>query len=330
MQSDDVLVMLDSSSHIDHWKALDRIKQDGARLVFIVYDLIPYQYPQYCVEAHTYGFNRWISRVLDESDAVIAISHSIALEIEKSMPALRQKKSAPPVISHFLLGSDLDGEQAVGAVDSVPAKIKALFDTGVPTYIFVSTVEPRKNHAYALDAFERLWQENVRANFVIVGRLGWKFETFAGRVQGHAEFGRQLHMFNHVDDDALAFFYKNANALIFTSCVEGFGLPVVEGLQKGLPVFASDIPVFREIGVEGVEFVDIADPASLADKLARHIEAGAPRLCTPVRWLTWQESSDQLFARIDRSLMGTGSSACAAGQPFAPANLSEDSVAVAA
>jgi hypothetical protein len=67
-------------------------------------------------------------------------------------------------------------------------------------------------------------------------------------------------------------------------------------------VFASDISVFREIGKEGVTFVDLHEPASLADAIADHLSAGAPRLAKPVDWHSWQDSTQEFWRRLENCL----------------------------
>lgn len=79
-------------------------------------------------------------------------------------------------------------------------------------------------------------------------------------------------------------------------------MPIVEGLKRGLPVFASDIAVFREIGREDVTFVDLNAPVTLADALAEHVAHGAHRVAAPIAWLTWRANVLQLRARIEECL----------------------------
>jgi len=296
----DVLVLLDSSWHLDIWKAVDDCKAKGALVVVVIYDLIPYAYPQFCVSNLVQSFNRWVRQAVTRIDAVVAISETIAQDFKQALPKIVGAQQALPPISHFWLGSELDGEQATNK--ALPAEVLHVCSMVTPTYVYVSTIEPRKNHRYALDAFEVLWKRGVQANFVIVGRVGWKCEDFINEVHRHPQFGKQLFMFNHADDNALARIYDSVNGLVFTSITEGFGLPIVEGLQRGLPVFASDIPVFREIGKNGVRFVDLGNPASLADAIAAHVSAGAQRLQEPISWLSWQDSTAMLFSRIDACL----------------------------
>ena len=296
----DVLILLDSSWNYNLWRAVDECRRRGASVVIVMYDLIPATHPQVCVPPLVAAFHHWLKQAAPRTDAAIAISQTVANEFAHEFPKITGRQLPASHISYFWLGSELDGESGAGR--PVPPAIADLCTSGRPTYLYVSTIEPRKNHDYALDAFDLLWQQGIDANFLIVGRYGWKCEDFVQRVQRHPQYGRMLHMLNGVGDSDLAWLYAHAQGLVFTSIAEGFGLPIVEGLQRGLPVFASDIPVFREVGREGVLFVDLDKPQSLADALASHVRQGAPRLAEPVAWLSWEQSTRQFFERINSCL----------------------------
>jgi alpha-1,2-rhamnosyltransferase len=104
-------------------------------------------------------------------------------------------------------------------------------------------------------------------------------------------------MFNQINDNSLEFAYANARALVFPSYVEGFGLPLVEAMQRGLPAMASDIPVFREIGGEFMAYFDLADPQTLADRVTQFESSNefpASRSVADWQWIGWREASQQL------------------------------------
>ena len=89
----------------------------------------------------------------------------------------------------------------------------------------------------------------------------------------------------------------NARALVFPSYVEGFGLPLVEAMQRGLPAMASDIPVFREIGGEFMAYFNLDDPQTLADRVTQFEssdEFPASRSVADWQWIGWREASQQL------------------------------------
>lgn len=87
--------------------------------------------------------------------------------------------------------------------------------------------------------------------------------------------------------------------------MEGFGLPLVEAMQRGLPAMGSDIAVFREIGGEFMAYFDLAKPQSLADLVIGFESSGqfpAARDVAHWRWIGWREASAQLASRTLRNL----------------------------
>ena len=71
----------------------------------------------------------------------------------------------------------------------------------------------------------------------------------------------------YVEQEHMEILYKSCEAVLATSVYEGFGFPVLEGMQSGKVVFASDIPSFREVGGESVTYIDMDD----MDKALRDI-----------------------------------------------------------
>lgn len=165
----------------------------------------------------------------------------------------------------------------------------------------VSTIEPRKNHSYLLDAFELLWAQQSPVRLCIIGRVGWKCDDLIKRIEGHPEFGRRLFMFNQLDDAGLEYAYARAKALVSCSHDEGFGLPLVEAMQRGLPVMGSDIPVFHEVGGEYMAYFDLQAPQSLADVVTRFEESGefpAVGQLSDWQWTGWAGACRQLVGGI--------------------------------
>jgi glycosyltransferase involved in cell wall biosynthesis len=100
--------------------------------------------------------------------------------------------------------------------------------------------------------FDELLARGLDFQWHVVGAPGWLAEHTARRIRDHPAYGERLHWWTHLRDEELAFAYRNAAALVAVSRAEGFGLPLVEARFLALPVFASDIPVFREVlGAEG-------------------------------------------------------------------------------
>jgi alpha-1,2-rhamnosyltransferase len=106
-------------------------------------------------------------------------------------------------------------------------------------------------------------------------------------------------MFNGINDKSLEYAYSNARALVFPSYAEGFGLPLVEAMQRGLPAMASDIPVFREIGGDFMAYFDLNDPQTLAEHIRTFETMGQFPAARPVsewQWVDWNGAARQLIS----------------------------------
>jgi glycosyltransferase involved in cell wall biosynthesis len=161
--------------------------------------------------------------------------------------------------------------------------------------VLVGTVEPRKGHAQALAAFERLWAAGSDAQLLILGRAGWGVDALVGRLREHPQRGRLLHWIEQAADAELAAAYRSASALLAPSLDEGFGLPLAEAAGFGLPVLARDLPVFREVAGDRASYFSGSDPEALAkaveDWIARHRAGGVP---VPLSAPTWRDSADSV------------------------------------
>lgn len=303
VQPGDQLLLLDSSWHADFFPVAERLKAQGVGLVSVIYDLIPCTHPQFCDAGLVTVFDRWFDWIAEKADGFICISTTIRDQVRAEIVRRRGEGAARQLwFEHFYLGSELD---LVYDHSELDGELTRMFDAGDPVYLMVSTIEPRKNHAYLLDAFERLWAQGSRARLCIIGRIGWKCDALVERIQNHPQLNQRLFMFNKLNDRGLEYAYAHARALVFPSYVEGFGLPLVEAMQRQLPVMASDIPVFREVGGDFVAYFDLEHPESLA-ALVRTFESSkrfpAARSVADWRWLGWREASQQLVDRVLHAL----------------------------
>ncbi|WP_213937725.1 glycosyltransferase family 1 protein [Pseudomonas sp. dw_612] len=299
----DQLVLLDSSWHANFFPLAEQLKRDGVGIVSVIYDLIPLTHPQFCDAGLVKVFNDWFDWIARTADGYVAISTTIRDQVrEEMLRRIGAQQVQQRWFDHFHLGSELDLSDARSEVDR---GLLQMFKTPEPVFLMVSTIEPRKNHAYLLEAFERAWVAGSKARLCIAGKIGWKCDALIERIRQHPELNRRLFMFNSLSDKSLEHAYSHATALVFPSYVEGFGLPLVEAMQRGLPAMGSDIPVFREIGGDYMAYFDLADPQSLTDLVTNMERTGvfpAPLPLEHWRWLSWREASAQLVERIERNL----------------------------
>lgn len=296
---DDVLVLLDSSWHADFFPVAERMQRDGVSIVAVIYDLIPLTHPQFCDAGLVRVFEQWFDWITRTADGFMAISRTIGDQVRAEVHAKLGEAAEHRWFDHFYLGSELDQARPDAVVRN---PLRQMCETH-PVYLMVSTIEPRKNHIYLLDAFERLWDEDVDVALCFVGKIGWKTEKLVERIRRHPQLNKRLFMFNDLSDRELEYCYSHSRSLVFPSHVEGFGLPLVEAMQRGLPVMASDIPVFREVGGDSMAYFGLSDPESLC-RLVRSFENnGAFPAQTDISqssWMTWKDSAAQLIERINR------------------------------
>ena len=127
-------------------------------------------------------------------------------------------------------------------------------------------------------------------------------DDFCTRLRFHPEHGHRLHWLEHADDTDLTQLYRHASALLAASEAEGFGLPLIEAAQFGLPIIARDIAVFRELTQgHAFFFADLNNPDNLATALQSWLylhQNGQEPASKPIKWQDWQASSMQLWQAL--------------------------------
>lgn len=301
-QSGDQLVLLDSSWHSQHFSQIEALRKNGLGIVAVMYDLLPVTHPHLFEKRLKDTYNTWFDWIIHQADGFMAISMSVRDEM---CAAVRDRIGAQAAdtrfFGHFHLGSELDLRQPEAAISPSLAQV---FDSDETVFLAVGTIEPRKNHQYLLDAFNLAWASGSKARLCIIGRIGWKCEDLLERIRTHKAYGSRLFLLNDVDDSGLEFAYQNASALVFSSLAEGFGLPIVEAMQRGLPVMGSDIPVFREVGGLYMAYFDLTAPASLATLVQGFEQTGqlpVEQSLADWHWVDWKGSAQQLIDGILRS-----------------------------
>jgi len=157
--------------------------------------------------------------------------------------------------------------------------------------LMVGTVEPRKGHALALDAFERLWRVSPGTDrrLYIAGRAGWKTEALQQRLLNHPEQGRRLFWLSDVSDEYLEQLYGAASLVLLASAGEGFGLPLIEALAHGCRVLSRDMPAAQTVGAHPNLTLFAGDDADLLASAIARLDRFAP-IDHPLALPGWPDS----------------------------------------
>ena len=119
----------------------------------------------------------------------------------------------------------------------------------------MATPEPRKNLDAVLRAYIELQREGKLSEhqLVLAGPTGWNNRGLKQRLDEARPYG--LVLAGYVPDESMPMLYAGADALVFPSLYEGFGMPVLEARACGARVVTTDIPELREAGDEYVIYV---------------------------------------------------------------------------
>lgn len=275
----------------------------GVEIFFVIYDLLPVLRPDVFVAQADVMFARWLTSVTSVADGVMCISRAVADELAIWLERNPAKRTTPLGIGYFHLGADIPQTSTQdGQTGDAPQAVLAAMQSR-PSLLMVGTLEPRKGHAQAVAAFERLWADGVAANLVIVGKQGWMVDKLVQRLRSHPENGNRLFWVEGASDAALLQIYGAAAALLAASEGEGFGLPLIEAAQRGLPIIARDLPVFVEVAGEHAFYFSGHSPEALSTRLAEwltlHGAKQAPSSAA-MPWLTWRESAQNLVAAFSK------------------------------
>jgi glycosyltransferase involved in cell wall biosynthesis len=113
--------------------------------------------------------------------------------------------------------------------------------------LFVGTVEPRKNLATLLQAFEAIQRSCPQPlQLVIAGRRGWLVDHLVQSLE-RSPYADQIILTGYLPDEDLCALYSSCAVFIYPSIYEGFGLPPLEAMACGAPVIASNIPAIKEV-----------------------------------------------------------------------------------
>ena len=189
-----------------------------------------------------------------------------------------------------------------GAVPAAADEVRARHDlpAGARIVLCVAAIRPHKNQELLVRALPRLDDD---VTLVLCGHP----EPYAAELERlAAELGlsARVRITGYVDDAELETLWRLAGCAAFPTLAEGFGLPVVEAMQRDVAVACSDIPVLREVGGDVPHYFDPHDVAGAADAL--RIALDSPRDARPAAAqaarFTWEEAARGTFEAYQRAL----------------------------
>ena len=232
------------------------IRKNGIKSIVTIHDLIFLRHPE---------FYNWIDRkvyewkfrkTIQEADRIVAISECTKRDIMLlgSVPAEKIDLIYQSCSTFFKLRESEDKLQDVNARYMLPARY----------IVSVGTIEERKNILLAVKALHRLPAD---LSLVIVGRPT-PYTDYVKHYVEENRLGDRVLMLHNVPNADLPSIYQMAEACVYPSRYEGFGIPVIEAIQSGLPVVACKGSCLEEAGGNDSIYVDPDDVVGMAEAVA--------------------------------------------------------------
>ena len=262
-----------ASSHVDARGAfyinvghtdfdLDRharwIAQCRLRAIYMVHDIIPLTHGAFCSEHAISRHRGRVMGALDNAAGIIVNSDATGSELRAF--AARERRVLPPMLCAHMAGGDL-----------TPGKPVA--NAPRPYFLTVGTIERRKNHVTLF----RAWRDLIARmgsdcpHLVVAGQTAPDSADILAFLTRHPQMKDHVTILKSCDDAQLGSLVDSAVALLLPSRAEGFGIPLIEALERGTPVIASDLPSLREVGQGIPEWLHPLAVGDWADMIAAYL-----------------------------------------------------------
>jgi len=250
----------------------DWVRRADIRPLLMLHDIIPITHPQYCRPGEQARHEVRVKTLLKIAHAVIGNSRD--------------------TLDRLQAYADSIGMTVPQALPVWPGTPRLAMPTGGPApaideFVILGTIEGRKNHMLLLDVWEQLVAKHGTAapKLVIIGQRGWACDDVLARLATD-DFKGKVEEAGALDDATIGSRLAGARALLFPSFAEGYGLPLAEALAAKVPVIASDLNVFHEIGQGVPDLLPVHDVDAWSQLIMAYCEPESAARAAQMRRLS--------------------------------------------
>jgi glycosyltransferase involved in cell wall biosynthesis len=306
VRAGDVILALGSPWLPGYAARIRRAREEfQVRFALTIYDIIPLRHPEWCHTTVTDHFGAWIDAVLPLSDHVFAISRATADDLARYAAGRNIPLRRAPLPFPIGTGFHAPPASREAAVPTAPALPPA------GSYaLFVSTIEPRKNHVLLFRVWQTLLRDLPRdavPTLVFAGHVGWMVADLIAQLDNCGWLDGKIMFCKHPTDAELEALYRGCRFTLFPSLYEGWGLPVTESLVFGKPCVISSSTSLPEAGGR---FARYFDPESVPDAVrvirgviedADGLAAWQAQVAREFRPVPWDESARVMLEALDEA-----------------------------
>ena len=214
-----------------------KIKNPYGKYIVTIHDMFPLIMPEYFGKIYPYYFKYGLRKTINCVDGIVYNSNCTKKETEKFFPKAKDKKN---VISYIII-----------------PPIPKMYVEEKDYFLYMGNLEKRKGVDILLDAYEFYVQQGGTKDLVIAGKI--REDDIGQRLHEMEEKIPSLRYVGYVDNETRTCLYRECGCFVFPSRAEGFGMPVLEAMQCGKPVIASDLEIFKELVGEKIRTFEIED-----------------------------------------------------------------------
>jgi glycosyltransferase involved in cell wall biosynthesis len=223
--------------------------------ILTIYDIIPLIHPEYFPDGFTEEFRPIVESIVPQRDFVVTISECSKTDICSYFQIAPERVFVTPLAASERLYYPETNQVVID-------KVKKKFSIPKGRYFLtLATVEKRKNLATSIQCFREVAQQKgcEDLSFVLVGTKGWKVESLLKKIVQDPLLNRKVVFTGFIPDKYLSALYSGAEAFVYPSLYEGFGLPPLEAMQCGVPVITSNTSSLPEVVGDAGILVDPLD-----------------------------------------------------------------------
>lgn len=212
----------------------------SAKTVASVFDMTPILFPDFHQKKTTQLDKKRLERIKKYADLVITISKNSKKDFLNYSAKTFTEVIYPGINEVFLNKIN----------KSKSKEILRKYNLDKDYILAVGTIEPRKNIKALVEAFLKM---NSSQKLVLVGKWGWEKSSLMDLIKQHKD---RIFVIGFIPDEDLPYIYNNASVFVYPSFYEGFGIPVLEAFNSGVPVIVSKNSSLIEVGEDSVMYID--------------------------------------------------------------------------
>lgn len=226
--------------------------------VVTVYDLVALTFPQWTKPANVMHYRAVVPPSVRRAEVVVVPSQVVAAEVTEVLGAEEERVRVVPLGVREVFFQQPNPEDV--------ERFRARWGLERPFFAVVGNIEPKKNVAAIVRAFEVAAVRLADHELVIAGRPAWRYKADLAAIRNSPVRSR-IRLLGRVSDEDLRCLYAACTALVQWSLYEGFGLVPLEAMACGAAVIVSNGGALAETAGPGARVVPLAEPADLAEAM---------------------------------------------------------------